>query len=125
MPMGDTMPGLVVDATSSAIDWCRLNETPYLGVTYLVVTDALARYYGIEKAGGLFITDVEPNSPAARAGLQSHDIILSFDGQTITPDKPLVFLLMQRQIGDNVTLTFIRQNALKEVRVTLGKPPTI
>ncbi len=123
IPMEAVMPGVAVGTTSSINGVCQPNDVPYLGITYLVITDALARFYGLESARGLLVTDVDRNSPAARVGILPKDILLSFDGQPITPDSSLVFMLMQHQIGDSVTLTVSRHNELREVRVTLGKPP--
>lgn len=114
---------LTVGSDPSMSDTCRPNDMPYLGITYLPVTGSLAQYHSIESGGGLLITAVARNSPAWRVGLQPNDVILSFDGQIITPDTSLVSILMEHQIGDTVVLAVARQNGTREVKLTLSKRP--
>ncbi len=104
-------------------DACRPNDMPYLGLTYLPVTEAAARYFGLQNANGLLITAVASNSPSARAGLQVNDVLLQFDGYLLGPDSSMVSILMSYQIGDSVSLVVMRQDERKQVKLILGKRP--
>lgn len=73
---------------------------------------------------GALIAEVQENSPALAAGLTPGEIILSVDGEKVTPDKNLPDLIAARAPGDSVTLE-VRNRAgeTREVTVALGKKP--
>ncbi len=99
---------------------------PYLGVK--IAADQLARRLGVSE--GALIQNVEPGSPAAKAGLrgtsrganqriQLGDVILAIDGKAVESGKDLNQVLARHQPGDEVRLTIERNEERTEVRVTL------
>src|SRR5213596_3773135 len=66
------------------------------------------RALGIDAKSGVLVTGVEPDSPAARAGVTSGDIIIGFDGQTVSGIDDLHRLLVTERIGARTTITVLR-----------------
>lgn len=95
----------------------------YLGVATLPVPldEALRAATGEEV--GLLVSRVEPESPAARAGLRLGDAILSFGGETLQDPAELLALLQEERIGEAVSLVVLRAGEVREVAVTIGTRP--
>jgi len=74
--------------------------------------------------GGLQVAEVVANSAAAKAGLQTGDVITQFDGDTVTTPAQLGNAVAQHQVGDQVKVTFTRDGQSKTVTVTLGSRTT-
>src|SRR5438067_6793820 len=66
------------------------------------------RALGIDAKSGVLVTGVEPDSPAARAGVTSGDIIIGFDGQTVSGIDDLHRLLVTERIGARTTIAVLR-----------------
>ena len=66
------------------------------------------RALGIDAKSGVLVTGVEPDSPAARAGVTSGDIIIGFDGQTVSGIDDLHRLLVTDRIGARTTIAVLR-----------------
>jgi serine protease Do len=96
---------------------------PYLGVSYIPLTAAIAAHYGVSQTQGDLVTSVVSGSPAASAGLKQGDVITAIDGQTLQGESDLAMILHQHQPGDTVTLTVQRGSQQLSVKVTLGEAP--
>jgi len=94
---------------------------PYLGVTYMPITDAVARFHDLGATNGAWITAVERDSPADQAGLRPNDVVMEFDGVPIAANITLVTLQMQRRAGESVTLIVLRQKERRQIYVTLAE----
>jgi serine protease Do len=94
---------------------------PRLGVFIETPNEADAAAYGLERAAGAEITSVQENSPAARAGLKMGDVVIAVDGRPIETSSELQTLLAQRQPGDRVRLTIVRDRRQMDVTVELGQ----
>jgi S1-C subfamily serine protease len=68
----------------------------------------------------LLVARVEPDSPAARAGIALGDALLSFGGETLQDPGELLALLAEDRIGDTVSMKLLRAGEVKEVQVTIG-----
>ncbi|HUM36349.1 MAG TPA: PDZ domain-containing protein [Anaerolineae bacterium] len=84
---------------------------PWLGVYFQMTPE------------GALVTDVVIDSPAERAGLESGDVIIEFDGQAVTEEQPLDVIVAQYAPGDEVTVVALRGDAEREFTVTLGVFP--
>lgn len=72
---------------------------------------------------GALIGQVQPGSPAAQAGLQTNDVIVSFDGKDVYGSDDFLQDLVLHQPGNRVALGIVRNGASQSVTVTLGEAP--
>ena len=94
---------------------------PYLGITYLAVTDAqTAQQLGVN-AYGVYIVDVTKGGPADQAGLKVGDRIVSVDGSEIAAKDDLGTLMQKHAAGDTLAITVARDGQMQTVTVTLGE----
>ena len=94
-----------------------------MGIYGQDVSSDMNRLYGIPE--GIYITDVEEDSPAAEAGLKKGDVIVKFDGTTVTSMQELKNQLSYYAAGEEVTVTISQQKdgeyTEKKVDLTLGR----
>ena len=94
---------------------------PYLGITYLAVTDAqTAAQLGVN-AYGVYVVEVVKGGPAEKAGLQAGDRIVSVDGTEIASKDDLGTLMQKHTAGDTLSITIARDGQMQTVNVTLGE----
>ena len=94
---------------------------PYLGITYLAVTDAqTASQLGVS-AYGVYVVEVVKGGPAEKAGLQAGDRIVSVDGTEIASKDDLGTLMQKHAAGDTLSITIARDGQMQTVNVTLGE----
>ena len=91
-----------------------------LGLAFQPVTDEIARAMGMDRPHGALVTDVEVNGPAARAGLESGDLITQINGTPLTEGGQLPRLVARNAPGTNLLLTFRRGGHDQTATVTLA-----
>jgi serine protease Do len=92
-----------------------------LGVQIQALTPELAKSFKLDDVKGVLVASVEPGSPAAKAGLQSGDVILAFDGKPVAGANELPRVVAGTKPGTNVTLDVWRSGARRQVKATLGE----
>jgi S1-C subfamily serine protease len=97
---------------------------PYIGISFLPLTPAIAAQLGIKQQQGALIRSVVAGSPAAKAGLQRGDLITEIDGTKLQSESSLPEIINSHKPGDTVTLTVIRNGQQRSVSVTLGEMPS-
>ena len=90
-----------------------------IGVGTSPLTKQLGEYFGVPE-GGVLVSNVNDNSPAARAGIKAGDVIVEADGKKIDSSMDLVRAIGEKNEGD-VTLTIVRNRNRQTVRVTPEK----
>jgi serine protease Do len=95
-------------------------ERGWVGVRIQAVTDEIAESLGLDKARGALVTDVDQNSPAAKAKLQAGDVILSFDGKPIERTRQLPRLVAETPADKTVKITLWRDGKESSVDVKIG-----
>ncbi|EHQ87874.1 S1C family serine protease [Desulfosporosinus youngiae] len=73
------------------------------------------------KPQGAYIASVSPNGPASKAGIAKGDIITKVNDVQIENSSDLIRELYKKNVGDKVTITYIRDEQTKQVEVTLGE----
>ena len=97
---------------------------PWLGLKTQTVTAEIARSMGMDRPAGVLVTDVFPESPAARAGLHQGDLVLSVDGQAIEDEASLNYRVMTHKPGEDIVLQVRREHGGNEtVRLRAGATP--
>jgi serine protease Do len=94
---------------------------PQLGVLIGDINAVDAEAYRLPEVRGAEITTVQPETPAARAGLQPGDVILAVDDERIDNATDLTTRLARLQPNQRVTLTVWRDGRQQSVQVTLGE----
>jgi serine protease Do len=100
----------------------RFGETRrgWLGVRIQDVSDDVAEAIGLEDVRGALVTDV-PEGPSAEAGMQSGDVILSFDGMEVNDTRELVQRVADTEIGKEVRVVVFRDGSTQTLTVVLGR----
>jgi serine protease Do len=96
----------------------------YLGVMSEQVTPALAKAFHADRVGGALVSSVSPDSPAAHAGIEKGDIILSVNGQPVADSAQLAMHISLMQPGTDVTVKVLRDGAERTVNARLAELPT-
>jgi len=96
----------------------------YLGINIQPVTGDIADGLGLPKDRGEIVSNVEPNGPAARAGIQRGDVIVRINGQEVTADNTLSFIVANQAIGRSIPIELIRGGRRITVNATIGERPT-
>jgi serine protease Do len=94
-------------------------DRAYLGIHGADVTPEAIRAYDIP--AGAYIKEIEMDSPAMTAGIQSGDVITQVNGMPITLYNELLNVLYNASPDDEMTLTLVRQGREMKVEVTLGE----
>jgi len=84
-----------------------------------------ARAAGIDNASGMVIAALEPQGPAALAGLMSLDVIVSADGESVTGVDDLIRLLNGERIGRPIAIDVLRRGQLRSFDVTPLERPAM
>ena len=92
---------------------------PRLGISCQTVTEDISRMYNLP--AGVYITAVEENSAADKAGLQTGDIITGIDSETVTTFEELTAKKNEHKAGESMEVTFTRNGEDMTVSVTLDE----
>ncbi|ABA90318.1 periplasmic trypsin-like serine protease DegP [Syntrophotalea carbinolica DSM 2380] len=92
----------------------------WIGVTVQEVTQELAESFGLKKARGALVTDVQKDSPAEKAGLLRGDILLALNGKELKTLGDLPKMVASLPVGKKAKLTLFREGRDKTVHITIG-----
>lgn len=115
-----TMVKRVVD---SAVGGAKSVVRPWLGVKGDTVSADIARSLGFSRPQGLIITEVYPQGPGARAGLEEGDVITAIDGAEINDQGGLNFRVGTRSPNDTVAVTVLRDGRTQTLNARVSALP--
>jgi serine protease Do len=95
----------------------------WLGITIQDLTGDLAAYYDVKNNSGVLVADVIPGDPADQAGIRAHDIIIDINGNKVTTSHELTATAARLPVGEDATVTVLRDGKQKTLDVKVGKRP--
>lgn len=98
-------------------------ERAYLGAVIQLVNQDLATQFGVQVHEGVLISEVMPNTPAAKAGLRPGDIVTEFAGQKMTTPEQLRKAVQVHKVGSSQPLVVLRNGQEMTLTVTLEARP--
>lgn len=94
-----------------------------LGITYMEITEDMQKAYSLP--AGLYVTEIEAFSAAERAGLQKADIIIGFDGQTVTNKDEIDTIKGQQEPGTEVEMLVNRNGREVTLIIVIPQPTQV
>lgn len=113
---------MVASVINAAVSAGEINR-PWLGAAGQLVTAELAASLGLDRPGGVLITEVFPGGPADRAGLKTGDVVKEIDGQPVDDPQSLVYRIAIRPVGETAFLAVLREGEQLELAVDLVVAP--
>ena len=94
-----------------------------IGVVIQEVSKELADSFGLGKPSGALVNGVEKGGPAEKAGVETGDIILRFDGKQVAASSDLPRIVGSTKPGSKVPMQVWRKGQMRDVSVTVGEIP--
>ena len=94
-----------------------------IGVVIQEVSKELAESFGLSKPAGALVNAVEKGGPAEKAGVETGDIILKFDGKPVANSGDLPRLVGNTKPGSRMSMEIWRKGSSREITVTVGEMP--
>jgi serine protease Do len=117
--MGFAIPTQIVRPTVDALMRNGKVSHGYMGIGISDVTPENSKFFDLTKSEGALVTQVEPDSPAGKAGLKNGDVIVGLDGKPVSDSGELQVQVGQKQPGTTIRLEIIRNGKSETVPVTL------
>ncbi len=111
----------IVVASAKAGD--SIVHRPWLGAGLQAVTYDIAESFGLNRPIGALVTDVNPKSPAAQAGLKQGDLISAIDGKPVESPESFGFRFGTKPIGGTAHLTVRRGGKTSQLDIKLIRAP--
>ncbi|MEO0465296.1 MAG: Do family serine endopeptidase [Pseudomonadota bacterium] len=96
----------------------------WLGVSVQGIDDGIARAYGVSDDAGVIVTRLDEDGPAAEAGLQTGDLIRTFNGEVVEDVRALTRIVADAGVDTAVDVEIIRDRRARTLNVTLGELDT-
>ena len=111
---------MVKRVTGQLIDRGKVTRG-WIGIAMEPLTLELAQSLGLRDARGAVVARVYPEGPAASAGLQKNDVVVSFEGTTVDDYRQLHRLSADAEVGKTVKLEIIRDRAKRTVALKIAE----
>jgi serine protease Do len=124
--LASSIPGSIENASPQSGQSLSRPEVQrgYLGVRLQPIDEDLAASLGLPNRRGELVQFVEGKGPGGRAGLKTGDIITKINGNEVTPEQTVSYLVANLPPGTTVSVEVLRDGRRLSVNVTLGKRPT-
>ena len=121
--IGFAIPSNMAKAVIAQLKETGKVERGWLGVQIQKVTPEIAGAVGLTEARGAMVTEVTPDSPAAKAGLKQGDVILGFAGEKVADPRGLARAVAKEPAGSKTSLSVWRDRGEKSLTVVTGQQP--
>ncbi len=121
MGIGFAIPINMVKSIKDTLIAGKSVERGFLGVMIQDVTPEIADYFGIEPNSGAVVAQVNEDSPAAKGGVKSEDIVLEYNGQPVHDASSLRNMVAQTQPESTAKMSVLRDGKRMNLNVDIGK----
>jgi len=133
--IGFAVPSNVVKSALDNLKAGKQVEKPWIGIGGIALTSTLSESLDLSVDQGVYVVNVVAGSPAEKAGLKAGiagnngtpgtggDIITAVDGKSVASVPDLSTYINTKHVGDNVTLSIMRDGKNQDVALTLGAKP--
>ncbi len=99
----------------------KVERNFWTGLDIQSVDARVARYFGLEKAEGVIVSDVKRNSPAAKSGFKVGDIIVEINGEQIKNEDAVNSIVSEARVGDVWKVKILREKELQNLQLKLER----
>jgi serine protease Do len=96
-----------------------VSNSPYLGIGVKDIDSETAKKFNLKEVRGVEITQVEENSPAAKAGIKEGDVVLEYNGQPVEGGEQLSRLVRETPIGRQVKVGVWRNGSMQTLTASV------
>jgi serine protease Do len=122
--IGFAIPSDMIRTVAAELEATGHVTRGYIGVEAQTITGATAKALRVQEHGGALLAGVQPDSPAAKAGLQPGDVIQKVNGQEVTGPRDLALDVANIKPGEKARLVVLRDGKTQEVELTVGSLPS-
>jgi serine protease Do len=119
--IGFAIPASTAEPVISQLIKSGAVKRGWLGVHIQAVTEEIAETLGLKKAEGALVANVIEDSPAAKGGIKSGDVILEFDGKSVHEMRSLPRIVAETEVGKPVDVSIWREGKPATVKVAVGE----
>jgi serine protease Do len=119
--IGFSIPSNLVRSVVAQLRQYGVARRGWIGVRIQAVTDDIAEGLGLPAKTGALITDVTPKGPAAKAGIANGDLVIGFDGKTVTDSRALPRMVADTPIGKTVPVEVLRKGQKQTLKLMVAK----
>ena len=122
--IGFAIPSNLVNDIVADLEDDGTVERGWLGVNIQGIDEDLAGSLGLQSDHGALVAAVTDDSPAAKAGFERGDVVVSFDGHEIAQLRDLTRMVADKDPGSDAKVVVWRDGSQQTLDVTIGQMPT-
>jgi serine protease Do len=119
--LGFSIPANVAKYVVAQLKGTGKIQRGWVGVRIQQVSDEIAETMGLDKPHGALIAGMTEGGPAAKAGIQNGDVVLSFDGRPVADNRALPRMVAETTIGKTVNIEILRKGQHKVLPITIQR----
>ena len=116
---------LVARVIAAAREGATVLDRPWLGLQTQPVTGEIAEAMGLDRPTGILVDQLHPESPFAKAGVESGDILLTLEGEALNAPAELSFRTATLGTGRSADLRYLRGGKERRTSLTLSAAPDL
>ncbi len=100
----------------------EVDRSYYTGLNVIRLTNRAAQVLQLPNTNGVLVQDIDPDSPADKAGFEPYDVIIAINGEPVSNGTEASALLSDFRAGDDVRFTVYREGTEQNLSLKLGRP---
>jgi len=122
--VGFAIPADVANKITSQLMKGAKIERGYIGVSIIAISDEAAKALGLTSLEGAYVSEITPDGPSDKAGVELGDIIVSVNGKPVKSPTELTRKIADIKAGEKLTLGVIRNNKPLSLTLTAAMRPS-